>query len=339
MSKEQEPADQSDVSSPNTADVAPTTADIVEAAQTVHRYLPETPLVRSEFLSAELEADVYLKREDVLPTGAFKVRGGVNFVHNNGSRYASRGLVTASTGNHGQSLAYAGREFDIPVTIVVPNDANPGKVDAIESFGATVVQHGESMAATCQHATELASSQGSRFVHPANEPDLVAGVGTAGLEAVEQCPGIDYVFCPVGGGSSAAGYCLTVGSLPDSKVIGVQVSGADAVYRAWHDGDMTSLETIDTFAEGLAVGTPYEFTLSVLRDGLADIVRVEDDDLTATIYQLLSEEGLLLEGAAAAGIAGAFAERDQLADSTVVIPVSGRNLAVSTLRRVLAEHP
>jgi threonine dehydratase len=335
MSQEQESTDRLDVSSAEGGDAPapPTTADVVRAAETVHRHLPETPLVRSEYLSAELDADVFLKREDVLPTGAFKVRGGVNFVH--GLDADHEGVVTASTGNHGQSLAYAGREFDVPVTIVMPEEANPGKVAAIRRLGAHVEAHSNDVSGACRRARSLADEEDRRFVHPANEPELVAGVGTAGLEVVEQCPGIDYVFCPIGGGSSASGYCLTVGTIPDADVVGVQVAGADPVYRAWHQGGMEALDCVDTFAEGLAVGTPFELTVSVLREELSDVLRVDDESLRRVIHDMLDEEGVLVEGAAAAGIAGALECRDCLAGSTIVVPISGRNLSTVKLRGVL----
>nr|WP_269319674.1 pyridoxal-phosphate dependent enzyme [Halobellus rufus] len=159
-----------------------------------------------ETLSAELDADIYIKREDTLPTGAFKVRGGVTLVSQLDERFRDPGLIAASTGNHGQSIAYAGREFDVPVTIVVPEEANPSKVTAMERLGATVVFHGSDFDTAREHAEELAAEEGYRYVHSANEPALVAGVGTAGLEVVEDLPDIDYLVCPIGGGSSAAGY-------------------------------------------------------------------------------------------------------------------------------------
>jgi threonine dehydratase len=162
----------------------PTTADIYRARQIVSQHLPRTPLVRSDTLSAEFDADVYLKREDTLPTGAFKVRGGMTLVSRLDPEFHDPGLIAASTGNHGQSIAYAGRTFDVPVTIVVPEEANPSKVTAMERLGAEVLFHGARFDEAREHAESLAAEEGCRYVHSANEPTLVAGVGTAGLEII-----------------------------------------------------------------------------------------------------------------------------------------------------------
>lgn len=316
----------------NVGESAPSLTGVYRAANTISDRLHRTPLVRSEHLSAELDADVYLKREDTLPTGAFKVRGGLNFAS---QQPPGTELVTASTGNHGQSIAYAGRAYDLPVTVVVPADANRGKIAAIERYDARVITHGADMDTACAHAQSLAAADDACFVHPANEPLLVEGVATAGLEVVDDLPDVDYVFTPIGGGSGATGYCLTTGALVGADVVGVQTVGADAVYRAITSGSRQSLDSIDTFADGLAVGTAFELTISVLREELADCVRVTDADLEVAIHMLLDGDGVLAEGAAAAGLAGAIACRERIRESTVVVPITGGNLATATLRRIL----
>lgn len=313
----------------------PSVGDVYAARAVVRRHLPRTPLVRSEPLSAELDADVYLKREDTLPTGAFKVRGGINLVHDLPVEFRTAGLVTASTGNHGQSIAYAGRVFDVPVRIVVPEDANPAKVGAIERYGATVEHHGVDYDEAREYAEIVAIEEGVRYVHLANEPRLIAGVGTAGLEVVEDLPTVDTVFVPVGGGSSASGYCLTAGALADARVIGVQSSAANAAHRAFHEGHLEPTDVMETFAEGLATRTPFALTQEIFRDGLADLITVEDDALRRVIYELLDREGVLAEGAAAASVAGARASADEIAGETVVIQLSGRNISTGKLRGVL----
>ena len=315
----------------------PTTADVYRARSVVTAHLPRTPLVRSEWLSAELDADVYLKREDTLPTGAFKVRGGITLVADLDDEFREQGLVAASTGNHGQSIAYAGREFDVPVVICVPDDANPGKVRAMERLGARVVHHGADFDDAREHAERLAAEEGYRYVHSANEPALVAGVATAGLEVVEDCPEVDVLFSPVGGGSSASGYCLTVGDLADAEVIGVQSTAAPAMYRAWSEGTLASHDRMETFAEGLATRVPFALTAEILRERLADFVLVDDEALRGALRGLLAEEHLLAEGAGAAGVAAALERRAELAGKTVVIPISGGNLSEERLRSVLAD--
>lgn len=313
----------------------PTTADIYRARPVVSKHLPRTPLVRCEWLSAELEADVYLKREDTLPTGAFKVRGGVTLVSDLDEEFRDTGLIAASTGNHGQSVAYAGREFDVPVVICVPEDANPGKVRAMERLGARIEHYGNTFDEAREHAEELATERGYRYVHSANEPQLVAGVGTAGLEVVEDLPDIDVFFSPVGGGSSAAGYCLTVGELTDAAVIGVQSAAAPAMYRAWSEGTLESHDRMETTAEGLATSVPFALTMDLLRERLDDFLLVDESALWDGVRRMLAEDHVLMEGACATGVAAALECKDELAGKTVAFPVSGRNLALDKLRSIL----
>jgi threonine dehydratase len=316
----------------------PTTADVYRARKTVGEYLPRTPLVRCEWLSAELDADVYLKREDTLPTGAFKVRGGVNLVSRLDDEFREQGLIAASTGNHGQSVAYAGREFDVPVVICVPRDANPGKARAMERYGARIEYHGDDFDEARSYAEELAAEEGYRYVHSANEPALVAGVGTAGLEVVEDLPDVDVFFSPVGGGSSASGYCLTVGEIGDADVIGVQSTGAPAMYQAWEEGHLEPHDTMETTAEGLATRVPFALTMELLREQLHDFTLVDDAAIHAALRRMLAEDHVLMEGACATCVAAALQHGDDLAGKTVAFPVTGRNIAVDKLRTILAER-
>ena len=313
----------------------PTVRDVYAARPVVDRHLPRTPLVRSDPLSADLDADVYLKREDTLPTGAFKVRGGLTLVSDLDDEFRERGLVAASTGNHGQSIAYAGNEFDVPVVIAVPEDANPDKVAAMERLGARVEHRGADFDAAREWAEEQAAAEGYRYVHSANEPALVAGIGTAGLEVVEDLPDVDYLFCPVGGGSSAAAYCLTVGDLADASVVGVQSEAAPAMCRAWAEETLAPHDRLETFAEGLATGVPFALTTRLLREELDDFLLVSDDDLRDGVATMLAEEHVVVEGAAAASLAGARAMADEIAGSTVVLQVSGRNVDFAKLRGIL----
>jgi threonine dehydratase len=309
----------------------PTTADVFRARRVVDRHLPRTPLVRSEPLSAEFDADVYLKREDTLPTGAFKVRGGLTLVSGLDDEFRDPGLIAASTGNHGQSIAYAARTFDVPATIVVPEDANPSKVSAMERLGATVLFHGDEFDGAREHAEELAVEEGYRYVHSANEPPLVAGVGTAGIEVVEELPDVDYLFCPVGGGSSASGYCLTVGAMTDATVVGAQSEAAPAMHRAWSEGDLTPHDRMDTFAEGIATRSPFALTTEVLRERLDEFRLASESAIGRAAHDVLVEERIPMEGACAASLAAMRQRPDELRGRTVVFPISGRNVSPDTL--------
>ncbi|WP_049903843.1 threonine ammonia-lyase [Halococcus agarilyticus] len=316
----------------------PTTADIYRARQIVSQHLPRTPLVRSDELSAEFDADIYLKREDTLPTGAFKVRGGMTLVSQLDSEFHDPGLVAASTGNHGQSIAYAGRTFDVPVTIVVPEGANPSKVTAMERLGAEVLFHGVNFDDAREHAESLAAEEGYRYVHSANEPALVAGVGTAGLEIVEGLPEIDYLFCPIGGGSSAAGYCLTVGAIADATVVGAQSEAAPAMYRAWSEGHLESDDRMETFAEGVATRVPFVLTMDVLRDHLDDFRLVSEETIKRGVEDLFTDERIIAEGASMTSLAAMRQRRDELQGRTVVLPISGRNISPEVLVQILNDE-
>lgn len=316
----------------------PTTKDVYEARKIVRQYLPETPLVRSEFLSAELDADVYLKREDTLPTGAFKVRGGVTLGARLDDEFREQGLIAASTGNHGQSVAYAGRQFGLPVTIAVPDDPNPGKVRSMERLGATVEERGAGYDEAREWAENEAATEGYRYVHSANEPDLIAGVGTAGLEVLDELPDVDRVFCPVGGGSGAAGYCLTLGAISGAEVVGVQAAGADAVYRGFHEGHLEPGDGTDTTAEGIASHVPFALTMEVLRERLSDLETVTDDEIWDAVVGMFREDNLTTEGATGAGVAAALRAGEDLAGETVVVPITGRNVSGDKLTRALEER-
>jgi threonine dehydratase len=316
----------------------PTTEDVYRARSTVRRHLPRTPLVRSEALSAEFDADVYLKREDTLPTGAFKVRGGITLVSRLDSEFHEHGLIAASTGNHGQSVAYAGRTFDVPVTIVVPADANPSKVTTMEQLGAEVLLRGDDFDEAREHAERLATETPYRYVHSANEPALVAGVGTAGLEIVEDLPEVDYLFSPVGGGSSASGYCLTVGALTDATIIGVQSEAAPAMYRAWAEDTLKPHDRMDTFAEGVATRVPFALTVDLLRERLDGFQLVSDEAIRRGVRHLFDAETIVMEGACATSLAAMYGSRADIQGQTVVVPVSGRNIDPETFDAIRREE-
>lgn len=315
----------------------PTVAMVARARQRIRQHLPETPLVRSESLSEALDADVLLKREDTLPTGAFKVRGGVNLVASLDEEFHDAGLLAASTGNHGQSIAWAGREFDVPVTIGVPEEANAGKVGALEQLGAEVIQYGDDYDEAREHIEDLATQRAARYVHSGNEPKLLAGVGTAGLEILDERPDVDRVFCPVGGGTAAAGYCVTLGAMTDAAVVGVQAAGAPAVYRAWHEGTLEALDSVDTIAEGVATRVPFALPTEILQDGLADFRLVSEDAITDAVARLFETDRIVMEGACATAVAAAIEAGDELRGETVVLPVSGRNIDREKFDRLLAE--
>ncbi|MFC7057332.1 threonine ammonia-lyase [Halovenus salina] len=315
----------------------PSQADIYAARERISPYLPETPLVRSDWLSAELDAEVYLKREDTLPTGAFKVRGGVALGSQLGDEFDEYGLIAASTGNHGQSVAFAGEQFDLPVTICVPEDANPSKVQSMERYGADIVYHGSDYDEARAHAERLATEQQYRYVHSANEPELVAGVATAGLEIIDELPEVDLAFAPIGGGTHASGLSLTLGDILGADVIGVQSAQAPAAHRAWKEGHLRPHEKMDTVAEGLATRVPFAMTMEVLGEKLTDFALVDDEATLDALRQMMVRSGIIMEGACATVIAAALEHRELVRGQTVVLPVTGRNISEQKLKHVLTD--
>src|SRR3954465_4520281 len=232
-------------------------------------------------LDAVAGTEVLVKHENHQPIGAFKVRGGVNLVSQLSAEERERGVISASTGNHGQSIAYAARLFGVRATICVPEVANPVKVASMRGLGAEVVFHGRDFDDAREHCEQLAREHGYRYVHSGDEPLLIAGVATATLELLEEEPEADTVVVPLGGGRAAAGACIVAKTLkPAMRVIGVQSEAAPAAYRSWRERRLGE-DRMGTFAEGLATRTAFDLPQRILRQRLDDFVLVSDDDIRA----------------------------------------------------------
>jgi threonine dehydratase len=316
----------------------PTFADILRARRIVNRFLPRTPLLPSLSLSKRLGFQLYLKFENHQPIGAFKVRGGLNFVSSLGAGERARGVITASTGNHGQSIAYAARTFGVRAVIVMPEESNPDKIESMVNLGAEIVFFGQDFEDARLKAEQMARDQGMRYVHPANEPLLIAGVGTYGLEIVEDLPEVQTIIIPIGAGSGICGTSIVAKSIhPQIRVIGVQAEKAPSVYLSWKEQRMVDTPSCDTFAEGLATRTAFELPLSIMRELVDDIVLVSEDELKHAIVLLLEKAHTIVEGAGAASMAAAVKLKHHLQGQTVVCVLSGGNLPLSTLQRIIAD--
>jgi len=315
----------------------PTLADVVAARERIAPYLGPTQLRRYPVLSELVGTDVWVKHENQNPTGAFKVRGGVNLVGQLSEDERERGLIAASTGNHGQSVAFASRAFGVRATICVPEGANPLKVDAIRSLGAEIVSHGRDFDEAREHCAALAERDGLRYVHSGNEPQLIAGVATATLEILEREPEIDVILVPIGGGSGAAGACVVAKAMgPEIEVIGVQSEAAPAAYRSWRSRQIVE-DSMGTFAEGLATRVGFELPQQILWEHLDDFVLVGEDELRQAIVQMIDATRQLVEAAGAAALAGALKMRAHLAGRRVALICSGGNITMDQLRSVLAQ--
>ena len=313
----------------------PTLKDIYQARRTIAPHFPRTPLHYSAGLSGLLNAEVYIKHEEYLPLGAFKSRGGINLLSSLTAEERARGLITASTGNHGQSLANAGREFGARVLIGLPEHANPVKVAAMRALGAELVFHGANFDEARAHCERLAREEGYRFVHPVNEPLLIAGVGTASLEVIEDLPEVEALLLPLGGGSGISGACIVAKAIdPSIEVIAVQSEAAPAAYLSWKSGQTVEADT-STFAEGVATKTAYELPQAIMADKLDDFLLVSDDDIRRAIGLLVEHAHTLAEPAGATALAGAVKHASHLRGKKVAITVSGANITADTLAEAL----
>jgi threonine dehydratase len=314
----------------------PTYADVCAAAPIVRAHLKPTPLYEWPALSKLLGCHYYLKHENHTPTTAFKVRGGLYLVSRLTDEEKRRGVLGCTTGNHGQSLAYACRRFGVRCVLVVPSVHNPDKIAAMRALGAEIVEHGRDFDDAREHCEILERREKMRYVHSANEPDLIAGVGTMALEIFDDLPDPDVILVPVGLGSGISGTSLVAAARrPATKVIGVQSTLAPAVTLSWREGRAVHGDTPRTFAEGMATRVPAEMTLEIMRRHVSDMVLVEDEPLREMIRLLLRVTHNLAEGAGAASTAAALQMRERLAGKTVVGILSGGNLDLRELARIL----
>jgi threonine dehydratase len=313
----------------------PTLADVLEARRRISPHLRPTPLFGYAALNDLVDAKVFVKHENHQPIGAFKVRGGVNLVSQLSPEERKRGVISASTGNHGQSIAYAARLFGVAATICVPENANPVKVAAIRGLGAELVFHGRDFDEAREHCEQLAAERGYRYVHSGNEPLLIAGVATETLEIVEEEPEIDVIVVPIGGGSGAAGACIVAKAInPAIRVIGVQSEAAPAAFLSWKEHRLVE-DRMESFAEGLATRTAFELPMRILWQWLDDFVLVSDDEIRAAQALMIEATRNLVEAAGAAPLAAGLRLREQLNGKRVALVLSGGKASRAQLLDVL----
>ncbi len=322
----------------------PTLKDIESARNRISKYISKTPLRYSSFFSKLTSAEVYIKYENCNPTCAFKVRGGINLVlklvESLGiDSLRSMSLLAGSTGNHGQSIAYAGKLFNIPVTIVVPEYANSAKVSAMQDLGADVVFYGKDVFESWKHCEELSKDKKYFYVHSVEQPELFEGVGTVGLEVYEDLPEVDCFITSVGGGSGVCGSSIALKSKnPKIKIYGVQSSGAPALHDSFKQKKIVSHPSLNTFAEGLATRNVFPYALNILEKNIDDIFLVDDDELKKTIVLLLENTRNMAEGAGSASIAGLIKNKEIFKNKKVVCVLTGGNLQLTVLKDILNNY-
>ena len=311
---------------------------ILEARRRIAPYLKPTPLCHYPLLSELVGAEVWVKHENYQPIGAFKVRGGINLISSLPPDERERGVITASTGNHGQSIAYASRLFGVRAVIGAPENCNPAKLAAMKSWGAEMLLYGRDFDEARERVEAVAAERGLRYIHSANEPLLIAGVGTMALEVLEALPDADVIFCAVGGGSGCASTTLVARALrPDLRVVGVQAARAASAYESWRQKRLVSTGRADTFAEGVQTRVAFEMTQAILWENLKEFVLVEEEEMRRAMIHYLERARTLSEGAGAAPLAAALQLAPQLAGRKVVLCLSGGNVSREQLVRVLTD--
>ncbi|HKX27796.1 MAG TPA: threonine dehydratase [Blastocatellia bacterium] len=309
------------------------------ARETVYQVLGPTPLQEYPLLNQELGCRLFLKHENHLPTGAFKIRGGVNFMAHFAAARSHDGVITATRGNHGQSAALAGSRFSIPVTVVVPFGNNPEKNAAMRAYGARLIEYGRDFDEARDEVQRLSEAENLRDLHSANEPHLINGVGTYALEIVETMRNrgerIDAIFVPVGLGSGISGVITVFRELsPETRIYGVQAEGAPAVFLSWQSGRIIETKDSHTFADGVATRVPATMTFELIRHGVDEIVLVNDSEVIRAIRQLWRTTHNLVEGAGALATAASIKLKERLQGRNVVNVLSGANLDTATLTRI-----
>jgi threonine dehydratase len=306
--------------------------DLQRAADLVHTHMQATPQIAWPLLQRRTGAEVWVKHENHLPTAAFKVRGGVVFADRQSREGNGRGLISATRGNHGQSLAWAGGRFGLPVNIVVPFGNSAEKNAAMEALGATLIEHGTDFEDAREEAHRLAAAKDLVFV-PSFASDLVMGVATYALELFQSAPPLDAVYVPIGLGSGICGTILArdLLGLP-TRVIGVQSAGADCYARSFAAGHVVAGNRADTKADGIAVRQPDPEALCIILAGAERIVTVEDQQIAAAIGVYWTDTHNLIEGAGAAPLAALIQEADAMRGKRVAVIASGGNIDLALFR-------
>jgi threonine dehydratase len=314
----------------------PTFKDVLAARERIAPYLKPTALHRYAALDELVGTETWVKHENHQPICAFKIRGGINLVAQLTEEERRRGVITASTGNHGQSIAYGAQLFGVRAIVCVPEGANSVKVKAIRGLGAEIVAQGADFDEARENCARLAAEHGYRYIHSGNEPHLIAGVGTQALEVLDRQPDIEVIIVPVGGGSGAAGTCIVAKAInPKIQVIGVQSAEAPAAFKSWKARRLLE-DRMGTMAEGLATRVAFELPQRILWEQLDDFILVPDAELRTAVRLVIETTRNLAEPAGAASLAAALRLKARLQGKRIALILSGANITPAQLAALLA---
>jgi threonine dehydratase len=311
-------------------------ADVEAARDVVAETARETPLEYSNTFSNRTGADVHLKLENFQRTGSFKIRGATNKIAQLSDEERDRGVVTASAGNHAQGVALAATRAGVDATIVMPEYAPISKINATREYGAEVVLHGIDYDAAAEKAHEIEREEDRTYVHAFDDPAVMAGQGTIGLEIVDDCPNVDTVVVPIGGGGLIAGIATAVKAQTDARVIGVQAEGASSVAASLEKGEVIERDSVDTIADGIATRKVGDRTFEVIEERVDEVVTVTDPEIANAVVSLLERSKTLVEGAGGVPLAAVLEERfDYEEDETIVPALCGGNIDLNVLTTVI----
>ena len=307
-----------------------------EASEKVKEVTLETKLIYSEFLSTQTGNKVYLKPENLQLTGAYKVRGAYYKISTLTAEERSKGLITASAGNHAQGVAYAAKRYGCKAVIVMPTGTPLIKINRTKSYGAEVILHGDVYDEACAHALELAEKEGYTFIHPFDDLDVATGQGSIAMEIFKELPLVEYILVPIGGGGLAAGVATLAKLLnPKIKVIGVEPAGANCMQSSLAAGKVSTLPSVNTIADGTAVKTPGNMIFPYIQENLDDIITVEDDELIGSFLDMVENHKMVVENSGLLTVA-ALKHLD-IKDKRVVSILSGGNMDIITMSSVVQQ--
>jgi threonine dehydratase len=310
---------------------------MIKAGSVIGRYLNRTNLIHYSELSRLIGCEAFVKHENHNPTGSFKIRGALNFFHHMSREELEAGVLVATRGNHGLAMAWAAQRFKVPCTVVVPEHNNPEINRIVESLGADLIEHGEDFYDAMSYCDELVDAAGYYYVEQGNEPEILNGLGTMGMEIFEDLPDVEVVVCPIGGGAGCASLLKAVMAVnPKVEVIGVQAERAAAFYESWKKGEWLVLEDARTVADGLATRSAFQLPYMIMKDRISDVVLLSEKEILDGIRLALLTTHNLAEGAGAASIAGALKIKDRLVGKKVALIMSGGNLDHQHLVEALA---
>jgi threonine dehydratase len=311
---------------------------ILEARRKIRNLVAKTPTYLSNVFSQRTGAEVYLKLECFQPVGVFKIRGAVNKICSLSSSELERGLVTASSGNHGLAVAYAAKIYGAKAVVVVPENAVKEKVEAIDSYGAQIVKYGKDYDEAYSKALEIQKEAGTTFVHPFEDPFVIAGQGTVGLELLEDVPDLNTIVVPIGGGGLISGVSIAAKTLnPQLRIVGVQSEGAPAVYRSWRAGKIVEVDSVNTIADGLAARKPLELTFGIIKRYVDTILLVSEEEIGEAVLELLHKAHILAEPSGAASLAALLFKYHPKPKEKVAVIVSGANISTDYLASLLKQ--